>query len=156
MSRKGNTPKRTRIADPLYNNDLIARAINSIMWDGKRSRAERIFYSALEIVADKTNEDPVEVFEAALKNAMPILEVKGRRVGGSTYQVPVEVNPDRRIALGLRWIVQAARKRGERRMFERLASEILDAYQGEGAAVKKKEDVHRMAEANKLFAHYRW
>lgn len=156
MSRKGTAPKREREADPLYNNELITRAINYVMWDGKKQLGEKIFYSALEIIEEKTQEDPVEVFETALKNAMPVLEVRSRRVGGSTYQVPVEVNPNRRFALGLRWIVQAARKRGERKMEERLAHEIMDAYRGEGTAVKKKEDVHRMAEANKLFAHYRW
>jgi len=156
MARKGRAPKREREADPLFNNDLISRAINYVMWDGKKQLGEKIFYDALKIIEEKTQEDPVEVFETALKNAMPVLEVRSRRVGGSTYQVPVEVNPNRRVALGLRWIIQAARKRGERRMEDRLANEIMDAYRGEGTAVKKREDVHRMAEANKLFAHYRW
>ncbi len=156
MARKGRAPKREREADPLYNNELITRAINYVMWDGKKQLGEKIFYSALNIIEEKTQEDPVEVFETALKNAMPVLEVRSRRVGGSTYQVPVEVNPNRRVALGLRWIIQAARNRGERKMEDRLANEIIDAYRGEGTAVKKREDVHRMAEANKLFAHYRW
>lgn len=156
MARKGRAPKRERLADPLYNNKLISRAINCIMWDGKRSLAEGIFYDALDQIAEKTSEDPVEVFETALQNVMPVLEVRSRRVGGSTYQVPMEVNPDRRVAVGLRWIVSAARKRGERRMSQRLAGEVLDAFRNEGTAVKKKEDTHRMAEANKLFAHYRW
>jgi len=156
MSRKGRAPVRERDPDPIYNNKLVTRAINYVMWDGKKQLGEKIFYSAMEKIEEKTGENPVEVFEDALKNAMPVLEVRSRRVGGSTYQVPVEVNKNRRFALGLRWIVEAARNRGERHMDERLANEILDAYRGEGTAVKKKEDVHRMAEANKLFAHYRW
>ncbi len=157
MGRKGRAQKRVREMDPVFNNRMVTRAINALMWDGKKILAEKIFYSAMDIVEEKVaDEEPLQVFEKALKNAMPVLEVKSRRVGGSTYQVPVEVNADRRIALGLRWIIQAARKRGERGMEERLAGEIVDAYRGEGAAVKKKEDVHKMAEANKLFAHYRW
>lgn len=156
MARKGRAPKREIPRDPIYNSELVTRAINQIMLDGKKSLAEKIFYSAMDIVSDKTGEDPLEVFKEALNNIMPVLEVKSRRVGGANYQVPVEVKPYRRRTLGLRWLITAARNRGERRMEERLAREIIDAYNGEGAAVKKKEDMHRMAEANRAFAHYRW
>ena len=156
MSRKGRAPKREIIPDPVYGSEIVTRTINKIMWDGKKSTAERIFYSAMEIINNKTGENPLEVYEAALNNIMPVLEVKSRRVGGANYQVPVEVRADRRRTLGLRWLINAARNRGERTMAERLAGEILDANKNEGAAVRKKEDTHRMAEANKAFAHYRW
>lgn len=156
MSRKGRAPKREIIPDPVFGSELVTRTINKIMWDGKKSTAERIFYSAMDMIKDRTGEDPLDVYEAALNNIMPVLEVKSRRVGGANYQVPVEVRPDRRRTLGLRWLVNACRNRGERTMAERLAGEILDANKGEGAAVRKKEDTHRMAEANKAFAHYRW
>lgn len=156
MSRKGRAPKREIIPDPVFGSEIVTRTINKIMWDGKKSTAERIFYSAMDIIKDKTGENPLDVYEAALNNIMPVLEVKSRRVGGANYQVPVEVRADRRRTLGLRWLINAARNRGERTMAERLAGEILDANKGEGAAVRKKEDTHRMAEANKAFAHYRW
>jgi small subunit ribosomal protein S7 len=156
MSRKGRAPKREIIPDPVFGSELVTRTINKIMWDGKKSTAERIFYSAMDMINERTGENALDVYEAALNNIMPVLEVKSRRVGGSNYQVPVEVRPDRRRTLGLRWLINAARNRGERTMAERLAGEILDASKSEGAAVRKKEDTHRMAEANKAFAHYRW
>ncbi len=156
MSRKGRAPKRKILPDPVFGSELVTKTINQIMLDGKKSTAEEIFYSAMDIVKDKTGESPIEVYETALNNIMPVLEVKSRRVGGSNYQVPVEVRPERRRTLGLRWLVTAARNRGERTMATRLAAEILDAVKNEGSAVKKKEDMHRMAEANKAFAHYRW
>jgi small subunit ribosomal protein S7 len=140
----------------VYGSELVARLINKVMWDGKKSLAEKIVYRAFDIVARKSGRDPVGVFEQALKNVMPSLEVRPRRVGGATYQVPIEVRPERRVSLGLRWIVEFARQRNERTMIERLAGEILDASAGQGGAVKKKEDTHRMAEANRAFAHYRW
>lgn len=156
MARKGRAPRRKIDPDPVYGSELVSRAINKIMWDGKKSLAEKIFYSAMDIVKEKTGENPLDVFEKALENVMPVLEVRSRRVGGANYQVPVEVRPERRRTLGLRWLIQAARNRGERTMIERLAAEIMDAARGEGGAVKKKEEVYRMAEANKAFAHYRW
>jgi len=156
MPRKGHVPKRDVIADPIYNSKLVARFINALMIDGKRGLAETIMYRALETVAEKTGRDALEVLDEAMQNVMPVLEVKPRRVGGATYQVPVEVRAERRVALALRWLVQYARERGEHTMIERLAAEIMDAANGQGAAVKKKEDTHRMAEANKAFAHYRW
>lgn len=156
MSRKGRAPIRKITPDPIFGSELVTKIINQIMWDGKKSIAEENFYLAMDIVKEKSGEDPMEVYKAALDNIMPVLEVKSRRVGGSNYQIPVEVRPERRMALGLRWLVTAARNRGERAMASRLAGEILDAAKSEGAAVKKKEDVHRMAEANKAFAHYRW
>lgn len=156
MSRKGRAPKRAILPDPVYGSELVTRTINNIMLDGKKSVAEGIFYSAMDIIQEKTGENPIEVFETAMNNIMPVLEVRSRRVGGANYQVPVEVRPERRRTLGLRWLVTAARNRGERTMDARFAGEILDALKSEGAAVKKKEDVHRMAEANKAFAHYRW
>lgn len=156
MSRRGNVPSQEIIADPLYQSELITRFINKVMYSGKKSLAESIFYGALDDVKEKTGKEPLEVLEEAVKNAMPLLEVKARRVGGATYQVPVEVRPERRIALALRWLVGAARGRSERTMRERLAGEILDAASGSGTAVKKREDTHRMAEANRAFAHYRW
>ncbi|MBC7339424.1 MAG: 30S ribosomal protein S7 [Firmicutes bacterium] len=156
MPRRGSVPRRTVAPDPVYGSEMVARLINKVMWDGKKSLAEKIVYSAFEVVGKKSGRDPLEVFEQALKNAMPALEVRPRRVGGATYQVPIEVRPERRVSLGMRWLVQFARARGERTMVERLAGEILDASAGQGGAVKKKEDTHRMAEANRAFAHYRW
>ncbi|MGI6574321.1 MAG: 30S ribosomal protein S7 [bacterium] len=156
MPRRGRVPRREVIPDPVTNNKMVTRLINKIMLDGKRSLAARTVYGAFEIVREKTGQDPVEVFEQALKNIMPVVEVRARRVGGANYQVPVEVRPERKSSLGLRWLVEFARKRNERTMKERLAGEILDASNNTGGAVKKREDTHRMAEANKAFAHYRW
>ncbi|MBG9791268.1 30S ribosomal protein S7 [Paenibacillus dendritiformis] len=156
MPRKGPVPKRDVLPDPVYNSKLVTRLINRIMIDGKRGVAQTILYDAFELVRERTGKDPMEVFEAALKNIMPVLEVKARRVGGSNYQVPIEVKPDRRTSLGLRWLVNYSRNRGEKTMQERLAAEIIDASNNTGAAVKKREDTHKMAEANKAYAHYRW
>jgi len=156
MPRKGPVPKREVTPDPKYNSVLVTKFINYIMKDGKKSIAEWIFYSALELVGKRTGEDPLQVFNRAVDNVKPILEVRPRRIGGATYQVPMEVRPQRQITLAIRWIVNAARERKERTMIERLAAEIMDAAKGVGASVKKKEDTHRMAEANKAFAHYRW
>lgn len=156
MPRKGPVQKREVLADPIYNSKLVTRLINQIMVDGKRSKASKILYGAFDIIQEETGNDPLEVFEQAMENIMPVLEVKARRVGGSNYQVPVEVRPERRTALGLRWLVNYARLRGENSMTERLAREILDAANNTGAAVRKREDVHKMAEANRAFAHYRW
>ncbi|MFA8438924.1 30S ribosomal protein S7 [Pueribacillus sp. YX66] len=156
MPRKGPVERRDVLPDPIYDSKLVTRLINRIMIDGKRGKAQKILYKAFEIVKERTNQDPMEVFEQALKNIMPVLEVKARRVGGANYQVPVEVRPERRTALGLRWLVNYARLRNEKSMEERLANEILDAANNTGAAVRKREDVHKMAEANKAFAHYRW
>ncbi|MDN5277864.1 MAG: small subunit ribosomal protein [Clostridiales bacterium] len=156
MPRKGPVPKREVLPDPIYGSKLVTKLINKVMRDGKKSLAQRICYEAFELIRQKTGKDPMEVFEQALNNVMPVLEVRARRVGGATYQVPVEVTPDRRQALGLRWLVNYARERNERTMVERLAAEIIDAANNTGGAVKKKEDTHRMAEANKAFAHYRW
>lgn len=156
MSRKGPATKRDVTPDPVYNSKLVTRLINQIMVDGKRGKAVTILYDAFDIIKDKTGNDPLEVFEEAMNNIMPVLEVKSRRVGGSNYQVPVEVRADRRSALALRWLVNYARLRGEHTMVERLAYEIMDASNNTGAAVRKREDVHKMAEANKAFAHYRW
>ena len=156
MPRRGTVPKRDVLADPIYNSKLVSRFINAIMRDGKRGLAESIMYGALELVAERTGKDALEVLDQAMENVMPVLEVKPRRVGGATYQVPVEVRSERRVALAIRWIVSYARERGEHTMVERLAAEILDAANNQGASVKKKEDTHRMAEANKAFAHYRW
>nr|WP_320146363.1 30S ribosomal protein S7 [uncultured Anaeromusa sp.] len=156
MPRKGPVPKRDVLADPVYNSKLVTRFINKVMLDGKKGVAEGIVYDAFEVMRAKTGKDPLEVFEAALKNAMPVLEVRARRVGGANYQVPVEVRPDRRLSLGIRWLVNHARLRGEKTMMERLAAELMDAANSTGATIKKKEDTHKMAEANKAFAHYRW
>ena len=156
MPRKGYVAKREILPDPLYRNRIVTKFINQIMLDGKKGTAESICYGAFDIIRDKTGKDPVEVFETALKNVMPVLEVKARRVGGANYQVPVEVRPERRQTLGLRWLVNYARKRGEKTMQEKLAAELLDAANNTGGAVKKREDTHKMAEANKAFAHYRW
>lgn len=142
--------------DPKYNNVLVSRFISVVMKNGKKSLAERLFYRAMDIVGEKTKKDPLDVFRQAVENVKPSLEVKSRRVGGSTYQIPVEVKEDRRIALSIRWITDSARKRGERGFFNRLAAELIDASNNSGAAVKKKEDTHKMAEANKAFSHYRW
>ncbi len=156
MPRKGHVPVRKVMADPLYNDVIVSKLINGIMLDGKKGTAQAIVYGAFEIVKEKSGEDPLEVFYKALNNIMPVLEVKARRVGGATYQVPMEVRPKRRQTLGLRWLVGYSRKRGERTMRERLAKEILDAANNAGASVKKREDQHKMADANKAFAHYRW
>ncbi|BDG34196.1 30S ribosomal protein S7 [Parageobacillus sp. VR-IP] len=156
MPRRGPVAKRDVLPDPIYNSKLVTRLINKIMVDGKKSKAQKILYTAFDIIRERTGKDPMEVFEQALKNVMPVLEVRARRVGGANYQVPVEVRPDRRVSLGLRWLVQYARLRGEKTMEERLANEIMDAANNTGAAVKKREDTHKMAEANKAFAHYRW
>ena len=156
MSRRGNIAKRDVLADPLYNSKMVTRLINNIMYDGKKGVAQKIVYDAFDIVKEKTGNDPLESFEKALENIMPELEVKARRVGGSTYQVPMEVRPERRETLGLRWLTTYARARSERTMRERLAGEIMDAVNGNGNACKKREDTHKMAEANKAFAHYRY
>lgn len=156
MPRKGYISKRDVLPDPIYNSKLVTKLINKIMIDGKRGTAQKILYNAFNIVEQKTNENPMEVFEKALANIMPMLELKARRVGGANYQVPVEVSAERRLTLGLRWLVNYARLRHENTMDQRLAAEIIDAANGTGASVKKKEDVHKMAEANKAFAHYRW
>ena len=156
MPRKGPVPKRDVLPDPVYNSKLVTRFINKVMYDGKKGIAETIVYDAFEIIRSKMGQDPMEVFDQALKNVMPVLEVRARRVGGSNYQVPVEVRPERRITLGLRWLVNASRARGEHTMKERLAKEIMDAANNTGAAVKKREDTHKMAEANRAFAHFRW
>lgn len=156
MPRKGPVEHRDVMPDPIYNSKLVTRLINRIMVDGKRGVAQNILYNAFVMVEQKTGNDPMEVFEEALKNVMPVLEVKARRVGGANYQVPVEVRPERRQTLGLRWLVNYARLRGEKTMEERLANEIMDAANNTGASVKKREEMHKMAEANKAFAHYRW
>ena len=156
MPRKGNIAKRDVLADPVYNSKLVTKLINHLMIDGKKAKASSILYDAFGIIQDKTGKEPVEVFEEAMNNIMPVLEVKARRIGGATYQVPIEVRPERRQALALRWITLYSRKRGEKTMEERLANEILDAANNTGASVKKKEDMHKMAEANKAFAHYRF
>ena len=156
MPRKGFIAKREVLPDPLYNNVVVTKLINNIMLDGKKGVAQKIVYGAFEIINEKTGKEALEVFEEAMENVMPQLEVKARRVGGSTYQVPMEVRPERRQTLGLRWITTYSRARSERTMKERLANEILDAINGNGGAAKKREDTHRMAEANKAFAHYRW
>ena len=156
MPRKGHTQKRDVLADPLYNNKVVTKLINNIMLDGKKGVAQKIVYGAFARVEAKTEKPALEVFEEAMNNIMPVLEVKARRIGGATYQVPLEVKPERRQTLGLRWLVFFARKRGEKTMEERLANEILDASNNTGASVKRKEDMHKMAEANKAFAHYRF
>ncbi|WP_182201192.1 30S ribosomal protein S7 [Paraliobacillus salinarum] len=156
MPRKGPVTKRDVLPDPLYNSKLVTRLINQIMVDGKRGKAQKILYKAFELVQERSGQPSIDVFDQAMKNVMPVLEVRARRVGGSNYQVPVEVRPERRQALGLRYIVNYSRLRGEKTMEERLANEILDASNNTGASVKKREDMHKMAEANKAFAHYRW
>ena len=156
MPRRGFIAKRDVIADPVYNSKLVTKLINNVMLDGKKTVAQKIVYDAFDIIKEKEQKDPLEVFEEALNNVMPVLEVKARRVGGATYQVPLEIRPERRQTLGLRWLVIYARNRHEKTMAEKLAAEIMDAIAGNGGAFKKKEDMHRMAEANKAFAHYKW
>ena len=156
MPRRGNVPKREILPDPVYNSVLVTKLINGVMLDGKKGVAQKVVYDAFDIIEKKLDRSPLEVFTEALNNVMPALEVKARRVGGATYQVPIEIRPERRQTLALRWIVDFARKRGEKTMAERLAGELLDASNNTGAAVKRKEEMHRMAEANKAFAHYRW
>ena len=156
MPRRAEVPKREVLPDPVYNSQLVSKFVNTIMQDGKKSIAERILYDALEIVEESTEEDPMKVFKKAVDNVKPAVEVKSRRVGGSTYQVPVEVRPNRRLALSFRWLLDSSRRRGEKTMKQKLAGELMDAAENRGAAIKKREDTHRMAEANKAFAHYRW
>ena len=156
MPRRGNVPKREILPDPMYNSILVTKLVNSIMLDGKKGVAQKIVYGAFDIVKDKTDKEPLEVFTTAMDNIMPSLEVKARRVGGATYQVPIEVRPERRQTLGLRWLTTYSRNRGEKTMKERLAGEIMDAANNTGSAVKKREDTHKMAESNKAFAHFRW
>ncbi len=156
MPRKGPIPRREVLPDPVYNSRLAARFINRLMYNGKKGVAEKIFYAALAGLAEKTNEEPLRAFEKALDNVKPHLEVKARRVGGATYQVPMEVRPDRQVSLSIRWLINYARARGEKSMTSKLTAEFLDAFNARGGAVKKREDTHRMAEANKAFAHYRW
>jgi len=156
VPRRGNVPKREVLPDPVYGSILVTKLVNSVMLDGKKGVAQKVVYAAFEQIKDKTEKDPVEVFTQAMENIMPSLEVKARRVGGANYQVPMEVRPARRQTLGLRWLTAYARKRGERTMAERLAGEILDAANNTGAAVKKRDEVHKAAEANKAFAHFRW
>ena len=156
MPRKGHVAKREVLPDPLYNSTLVTKLVNSIMLDGKKGVAEKIVYGAFKRVEEKTGRNPLEVFEEALNNIMPVLEVKARRVGGATYQVPMDIRPDRRRTLGLRWLTTYSRKRGEKTMEERLAGEILDALNNAGGACKKKDETHKMAEANKAFSHYKW
>ena len=156
MPRRGNIAKRDVLADPIYNSKLVTKLVNSIMLDGKKGVAQKIVYDAFDIVAEKTGNDPLETFEKAMENIMPLLEVKARRVGGATYQVPMEVRSERRQTLGLRWLTTYSRNRNEKTMRERLAAEIMDAANGNGGACKKREDTHKMADANRAFAHYRW
>ena len=156
MPRRGNVPKREILPDPMYNSVLVTKLINSIMLDGKKGVAQKVVYGAFDIIQEKTGKEALEVFNAALENIMPSLEVKARRVGGATYQVPVEVRPERRQTLGLRWLTSFARTRGEKTMKDRLAGEIMDAANGVGGAVKRREDMHKNAQANQAFAHYRW
>ena len=156
MPRRGNIAKRDVLPDPLYNSKLVTRLINNVMYDGKKGVAQKIVYGAFDIIRAKTGKEPLEVFEQAMENVMPQLEVKARRVGGATYQVPMEVRPERRQTLGLRWMTNYSRLRSEKTMKERLAGEILDAVNGAGGAAKKRDDTHKMAEANRAFAHYRW
>ena len=156
VPRRGFVPKREVLPDPLYNSVLVTKLVNSIMYDGKKGVAQKVVYGAFDIVKEKTGRDPLEVFNQAMENVMPVLEIKARRVGGATYQVPMEVRPERRQTLGLRWLTQYSRSRSERTMRERLAGEILDAINNLGNSVKKRDDTHKMAEANKAFAHFRW
>ncbi|MFA6782293.1 MAG: 30S ribosomal protein S7 [Sedimentibacter sp.] len=156
MPRKGHIPKREVMMDPIYKDKVVTKLINQLMYDGKKGVAQSIVYGAFDIMKERTGEDPLETFNKAMNNIMPVLEVKARRVGGATYQVPIEVRPERRQTLGLRWLVNYSRKRGEKTMRERLAKELMDAANNVGASVKKREDTHKMAEANKAFAHFRW
>ena len=156
MPRKGNIPKRDVLPDPVYGSVTVAKLINSIMLDGKKGTAQAIVYGAFDMIKEQTGQEPLEVFEKAMNNIMPVLEVKAKRIGGANYQVPVEVRPERRQTLGLRWLTKYTRARGERTMAERLAKELMDAANNTGASVKKKEDTHKMADANRAFAHFRW
>ena len=156
MPRKGSVPKREVLPDPIYGSKVVTKLINGVMLDGRKGTAQKIVYDAFDMIKETTGEEPIEVFEKAMNNIMPVLEVKARRVGGANYQVPIEVRPERRETLGIRWLVNYTRKRGEKAMDERLAKEIMDAANNLGAAVKKREETHKMAEANKAFAHYRW
>ena len=156
MPRRGGVPKREIIIDPIYNSTVVTKLINQIMRDGKRGTAQRICYDAFDIIKEKTGEEPMEVFDACMENIMPVLEVKARRVGGATYQVPIEVRPERRQTLAIRWLAMFSQNRSERTMREKLAGEIMDAANNTGSSVKRKEDMHKMAEANRAFAHYRW
>ena len=156
MPRKGSIPRREIQPDPIHSSTLVTKFISCMMWDGKKSTSEKIFYNALQILQQKTGDDPMKVFKKAVENVRPVLEVKTRRVGGANYQVPVEVNPNRRISLSIRWLITYTRARKEKSMEEKLAAELLEAANNRGAAIKKREDVHKMAEANKAFAHYRW
>ncbi len=156
MPRKGKVPKRDVLPDPKYHSKLVSKFVHGVMWEGKKAVAENILYSAFDIMVKRTNEDALKLFERAVDNVKPVLEVRSRRVGGSTYQVPVEIRPERRQALAIRWLIKFSRSRGEKSMQEKLAAELLDAASNKGSAVKKKEDTHKMAEANKAFAHYRW
>ncbi|MBI5893499.1 MAG: 30S ribosomal protein S7 [Deltaproteobacteria bacterium] len=156
MSRKGKIPKRDVLPDPKYNDKIITRFVNGIMKEGKKSLAESILYKSMDRIKEKTKEDPIKVLKKAIDNTKPSVEVRSRRVGGATYQVPIEVRSDRKLALSIRWLTSYAAMRGEKSMIEKLAGELIDAYNSKGGAVKKKEDVHKMAEANKAFAHYRW
>jgi len=154
--RRRRPVKREVLPDPKFNSKLVTKFVNCMMYDGKKGVSETTFYKAMDIIGEKTEKDPIEVFVQSLENVKPLLEVKSRRVGGATYQVPVEIRPERRQALGIRWIIAYARKRSEKTMFERLASELMDAYNNTGSSIKKKEDTHKMAEANKAFAHFKW
>lgn len=156
MPRKGFVPKREVLPDPMFQDKIVTKLINNLMYDGKKGVAQKIIYGAFEIINEKTGKDAMEVFQTAMNNIMPVLEVKARRIGGATYQVPIEVRAERRQALAMRWLIDYSRKRGERTMRERIAGEILDAANNTGSSVKKREDMHKMAEANKAFAHYRW
>ena len=156
MPRRGNVPKRDVLPDSVYGSKVLTKFINQVLYDGKRGTAQEIVYGAFDIISSKTGKDPMEVFTQALENVKPVLEVKARRVGGSPYQVPMEIRPERRQTLAIRWLVMFARKRGEKTMVERVAAELMDAYNNTGNSIKRKEDMHRMAEANKAFAHYRW
>ncbi|HRX14347.1 MAG TPA: 30S ribosomal protein S7 [Eubacteriales bacterium] len=156
MPRRSGVPKRDVLPDPIYNSKIVTKVINQIMLDGKKGTAQQIVYGAFDLIKDKMNAEPMDVFNQALNNVMPMLEVKARRVGGSNYQVPMEIRPERRQTLAIRWLVLFSRKRSEKEMYQRLAGELMDAYNSTGNAFKKKEDMHRMAEANKAFAHYRW
>jgi len=156
MPRRREIPKREILPDAIYNSQLVTKFVNVLMRDGKKATAQRIFYDALETIAERTSDDPMKVFKRAVENVKPGVEVKSRRVGGSTYQVPIEVRPSRRLALSIRWLIQAAAARGEKQMRQKLANELMDASDNRGGAVKKKDDTHRMAEANKAFSHYRW
>ncbi|MDX1632241.1 MAG: 30S ribosomal protein S7 [Thermoanaerobaculia bacterium] len=156
MSRRGYIPKREVLPDPLYNSQMVTKFINNIMRDGKKSTAEKIFYDAMELIEEKMGDDPMKIFKKAVENVKPSVEVKSRRVGGSTYQVPVDVRPDRKLALAMRWLIKSAQTRGEKTMRLRLANEVMDAANNRGSAIRRKEDTHRMADANKAFAHYRW